>query len=248
VLFSFALWSFAYRLYLHRFFVKKIVYTVVQKILLPDGITEIVLTPVEKKLQHKPGQFVFLSINSLGIDLAQHPFSIASGPEEENLTISIKSLGDYTETIQLIREGATVEVEGPYGRFSYAFVPNRFQVWIAGGIGITPFLSMVKNLAYDSEVRAILYYVVKDESEAVYRELLQAYAESFPNALTFRPYFSKIEGRCSPEIIAKEVSDIAKRELFVCGPPAMMQSMRSGFVKMGHKNSHIHTEEFSLSS
>jgi len=97
-------------------------------------------------LQFNPGQFVFISFNQESLS-ESHPFPISSGPDENLLRITIKNLGDYTKTLtEKLQKGTIAKIEGPYGVFSYKNTPNENQIWIAGGIGITPFVSFIKDM------------------------------------------------------------------------------------------------------
>ena len=115
-----------------------------------------------------PGQFAFVEIDAPGLEEA-HPFSISSGAREGHLRFTVKALGDFTRRLRdhAHLPGASVRVEGPYGRFNPMGGHDR-QVWIAGGIGITPFLSVVRSLGSDFGKTIHLYYCVREEREAVF--------------------------------------------------------------------------------
>src|SRR6185436_3048157 len=88
-----------------------------------------------------------LSIRAGEISNQFHPFSITSAPAERTLRITVKAIGDYTNALRrLLDEGAEAIVEGPFGSFSNAGLPQPRQIWAAGGIGVTPFLSMARSL------------------------------------------------------------------------------------------------------
>ena len=108
---------------------------------------EISMVPEHKPIKYKSGQFVFVRFYNQRLTKESHTFSIASKSNDETLRIVVKKLGDYTSNMEELKVGDKVAVEGPYGRFNYKNY-SRDQVWIAGGIGITPFLGMVRDL-YD---------------------------------------------------------------------------------------------------
>ena len=95
-----------------------------------------------------------------GIIGETHPFSIASSPSEDKVRMYIKSLGDFTTSLKNLKVGAIAEIEGAYGKFTYTNFGTAPQIWIAGGIGVTPFLSMARS--YDSLSPAVdfVYSVV----------------------------------------------------------------------------------------
>jgi predicted ferric reductase len=149
-----------------KYLPNKIKYKVKNVIQLNRDIKEIEMEVLDKKIYFKPGQFAFFSFIGEKVSPESHPFSISSSNLNDNLKITIKNLGDYTSQLDSIQAGDSVLVDGPYGDFSYKNFDNKSQIWIAGGIGITPFFSMIQNIEKDYKVD--LYYSVKEIGEAVY--------------------------------------------------------------------------------
>lgn len=117
-----------------------------------------------------PGQFVFAS-SAAGPSKEQHPFTISSGPGAE-VRFSIKASGDFTDAlVSGVPLDSGIRIEGPYGAFNFRRGRQR-QVWLAGGIGITPFLAMAADLDVGREVTLI--WSIRDRSEAVYSGELEA--------------------------------------------------------------------------
>lgn len=194
------------------------------------------LSPENKALKYEPGQFVFLRFDSLGISPESHPFSLAGNPTEKFLTIVVKSFGSYTETLKLLKVDAKVKVEGPYGRFNQKYGQFKKQIWIAGGIGVTPFRSMTSQLdGYDIR----LFYCVNNKEEAWFDEEFRQINN--PN-FAYKLWVSKEMGY----ITADKIGEIDNCEVFICGPTPMMRSLTSQFKKLRVKNSNIHSEEFEL--
>lgn len=114
----------------------------------PDDILEVVCRPTGPWRGHQAGQFLFADFGH-GPEGA-HPFTIATAWDgaEGTLTLAIKALGDYTRTLpERLEVGQTMTLEGPYGRFNFAPAAGKRQIWVAGGIGITPFLAKLQELA-----------------------------------------------------------------------------------------------------
>lgn len=240
-----ALLSFIYKTLLGRFLVRKRAFTVTKITEVVKDIWEIDLDTVD----HKPywyhsGQFIFINPKNIGIANEEHPFSVVSKANELPLVLASKTVGSFTTTLKLLQKGDKVLVEGPYGRFGWEYYPAKKQIWIAGGIGITPFVSMARTLPSQG-YQVDLYYTVKDKSEAAYLEDLVAVSGTNPN---FRVFLisSKERGRLTAEIVKVSSQIFPESTFFVCGPPPMMKSMREQLNKLGVKNTKIHTEEFSL--
>ena len=207
--------------------------------------TIIKLKAEKKQMEYLPGQFVFVKFTSLGITSETHPFSLAGKISDDYLTIVIKSLGDYTETLKLLKSGATARVEGPYGRFNYSYGKFKKQIWIAGGIGITPFRGMAFEAFEKGLYEIYMYYVVNKPEEGLFDSEFLKLGQSNVN-FRYKLWVGEDQGRITAEKTKSEVGDIQNCEIFICGPVAMMKSLTSQFKQLGVKNSRIHTEEFGL--
>jgi predicted ferric reductase/mono/diheme cytochrome c family protein len=258
--------AFAYRSLLGSLLVRRRPYRVTAVNRLDDVVTEIVMEPLKERLEHAPGQFVFVNFRSLALserfrpfeasvqrqvfsirvgELSNqfHPFSITSAPHERELRITVKAVGDYTRALRRLEEGAEAVVEGPYGSFSHHGLPGRKQVWLAGGIGVTPFLSMARSLRYANEPTVDLYYCVEHAEEAHFVDELRA-VESRRGDFRVVVVPRDEEGFMTAERLARESGELASREILICGPPAMIDSLRSQLTAHGVPADHIHAEEF----
>lgn len=243
---SLGLVPYLYRTVLYRFFVRRLGYRIDEIDYLSPDIIEIFMTPEKENLSYMPGQFVFIGFDQPGLPKEEHPFSLTSSPRDNYLTIAVKEEGDYTKKLMDLSIKSLVKVEGGFGRFSYILYPIKKQIWVGGGIGITPFISMAKSLVNYSSYQIDLYYAAKNEGEAIYLKLLTKIAESGVG-LKFIPYYSQTQGRLAAKNIFDISRDVLEKEIFICGPPPMMKSLSEQFVKLGVKRSRIHTEEFSMS-
>lgn len=236
--------SYIYRTILGKILVKRYPYLVSEVTTRSDNITQISFVPEHTKLMmFEPGQFVFISLRLPGVSSEAHPFSIASVPIPNGFLISIKSLGDYTGALATIPVGTRAYVEGPYGKFSLEKGKKSHMIWIAGGIGITPFLSMAASMP--AGCSADLYYCVATPEEAVYLPELEALAKEVIGLRVY-PWYSKTQGRISASIIAKTSGTIAQRNFFLCGPQGLMHSLRQQLVAIGVKDRAINSEEFAM--
>jgi predicted ferric reductase len=182
----------------------------------------------------------------------EHPFTISSSPAGEELCISVKGSGDFTSGVGKTEVGDKASVLAPYGRFSYLLNSERKKlVFIAGGIGITPFLSMIRYMRdSDSKKETVLFYCSRTQWGIAHREELDAIAGGKVKVIHV---LSKPEtawqgekGRISAEIIQRYVSGLENTGFYICGPPPMMDSARQVLLSIGVDASEIHTERFSL--
>lgn len=211
---------------------------------LNDQVLAIELAPQGRAMRFSPGQFVFVQFFHPGISTEAHPFSLSSAPGHGRLRIVVKSLGDYTSRLRSLTHGAVAKIEGPFGRFSHRNCRNKRQIWIAGGIGITPFLSMAGTLE-GSDCIVDLYYSANSELEAVFLDELVALSERLSH-LRVIPYFADAQGFLNAGVVAELSGGLADKDIFLCGPPAMMKGLTDQFRKVKVKYHRIHTDEFQL--
>lgn len=244
--------SYLYRTLFWKLLIKRYDYSLTNIKKLTDNITEITLKPIGKKLSFIPGQFVFLSFDSEDKSMKEsHPFTISSSSDENDLRFSIKNLGDYTSKINKLKPNTKVKVEGPYGKFSILNYPSKKYVFVAGGIGITPFLSMIRSLntSNNEDFESIdFYYCVVEDKEAVFLKELEEISKKLPKTkkLNINLFCSSKKGFINSEYIIKNSPEIFNSKIFICGPPVMAESIKQQFINSGIKNKNIIVEEFAL--
>lgn len=238
VLGGFAVGLYIYRSVFHRSLKRKFEYKV-DSVSHSEGITVVWLKPLQKAMAFYAGQFAFFEFSSEAVDTESHPFSISSGSNNDYLRIAAKASGDYTSEFNKLRVGDLVKAEGPYGHFSFTKIQSTKQVWVAGGIGITPFLSMAHSLS--SEYEVTLYYCVRTLSQAIFLEELQKVAAQKPGF--------KVVTVCDDQnqrITAAEMVSRSAQDYLLCAPPAMMHSLDRQLRKLGVTKHNIHYEDFAL--
>lgn len=228
-----------YKAFLFGFFNKKLKYTVISSKTIGNGITELILEPEGKSLNFLAGQFAFFTFPKVS-RREQHPFTISSHPLNNKLRVSIKNLGDYTEKINKLSKGDIAFVEGFYGMFSSKYAKEKEQVWIAGGIGITPFLSLAKDI-YTHKVKLI--WSVNKESEAVYKTELDELAEADPN-FEYSIWVSNEKGFLTIDNL--NIEDYNLKAYFICGPEMLKKSIIKQLTLKGVKMGDIYDEEFAF--
>jgi predicted ferric reductase len=242
--------AFVYRSLLGKILIRKYQYYVDDVQVVGGSVTQLVMRPVKRKMSYEPGQFVFIRFLFSGVDAINgewHPFSISSSPHDDYLRLSVKALGDYTNELGKLKKGAIADIEGAYGKFTYTNFKNKNQIWVGGGIGITPFLSMAGTLKPNSGYTVDLYYAVKTRSELIDIQLLADVANAQSGKFRIIPFVSAEHGLMTADIIEKTSNGVKGKEFFICGPPGMMKALRKQLREKGLPNRTIHTEEFAMS-
>lgn len=209
-----------------------------------ERATEIILKPKDGMIKFKAGQFAFLEIQEKGWS-EPHPFTISSAPDENRLRFTIKVLGDWTRKIrEELKLGCDVLVRGPYGRFDAANTHGKKHVWIAGGIGLTPFLSMVRDMEVGDDREIQFVYATRNRDEAIFLDELETRSEKLGN-IFLHPLFSD-EGEFARVETAKTKlpNPLNTYEYFICGPKPMVEGIIRDLKKEGVPRSKIHTEAF----
>lgn len=246
-----ALASFGWRTLGGYWLTKRIGATVTAVNRLGGSVTEIVMRPLgDVKIHFKPGQFIFVWFDQDGFPREIHPFSLTASTEEKALRISAKEVGDFTKNLPTLKPGALAYIQGPFGGFSFKNAENKKQLWIAGGIGITPFLSGARTLRDElskterSAYTITLFYSVQKPDDLVFQEELATIAKTVPG-FTLIPWITKQQGYISAEALAASAS-LSDTEVFICGPQPMMLAITRGLIKAGVPASRIHFELFKL--
>ncbi len=232
--------SFAYTQFIA--FTKRRRYEVTQILRLPAA-TVVEAKPVRRPIKAKPGQFGFLHFNKAGLR-EPHPFTIAGVRPDGSIRFAIKPLGDYTKRLrELAAEGDRILVEGGYGRFTHSRGSDK-QIWLAGGIGITPFLAMAESLSPQEKRNIHLVHCVRDASEAVDDALLFSKSQEVAN-FSFVLHDSQAAGRIDADkLVAGAPFDLNGADLWFCGPPPLRQAIVTGLSKAGKKLGRVEYERF----
>lgn len=214
------------------------------------------IEPVNHKgFRFQPGQFAWITVRHSPFADAEHPFSISSSAENPGkLTFTIKELGDFTSTIKNLRIGEKVYVDGPFGSFSVDHHPHAQEfVFIAGGIGITPVISMLRTLADRKDKRKLtLIYANKDWDQVSFRDEIEDLKSklnlNIVHILEKPPHNWRGEkGFINQEILLKCLPDFKQRnrmEIFICGPGPMMNAVEKGLDNLGVWSGDFHSERF----
>lgn len=205
-------------------------------------------------LAFEPGQFAWVTVGRSPFSMSEHPFSIASSPAPDGrVAFTIKELGDFTRTVGRIPVGERVYLDGPYGAFTIDRHPAPGYVFIAGGIGIAPLVSMLRALADRGDRRPLLLiYAYRRWERLTFREELDRLAER----LNLRVVYVLAEppegwqgevGLVSPELFDRHLpSDRRSLHYFICGPVPMIELAERSLHRLGIPRSRVHAELFDL--
>ena len=218
--------------------------------------TRVELTPLGKNhLHYLPGQFVFVAFRSAQVSGEPHAFTLSSSPSRtETLQFTIRACGDWTGTLTRLTIGDQAMIQGPYGRFSHLFAqPDRELVLIAGGIGITPMLSMLRFMSDRRDDRSItLVWSNHSRADMVYADELGELERKL-TGLRRVPIFTKSadstepRGRLNRASLERILGHCGRNApIFLCGPPLMMRQVKSALIGLGFSSRCIFTEAFDL--
>lgn len=209
--------------------------------------------PRNKALNFVAGQFVWLRIGCSPFSLRENPFSIASAPADRSrLSFVIKEQGDFTSDIGQIGPGAVAYVDGPYGNLTLERRRAAGIALIAGGVGIAPLLSMLRQLRSDGDRRAlILVYGNRCQEQIVHLDELQTLSETLDLRVAhvlsepppdWRGHIGMVDGALVKELFSFDGADMWC--YFLCGPPPMIDAAERALLEKGIPDRQIVSERF----
>lgn len=207
------------------------------------AMIEASLAPLASGLRAQPGQFVlarFLDTERFAACGAFHPFTISDMHAGGQLKVAIKALGPCSAQLQALQAGTVVQLQGPFGEFLGAGAAERPQFWVAGGIGITPFIAALRQRPCTQATT--LLYLVRQEADAAFLPELRALSEAQP----LFTLCAQTTGDAPPvlEPWLERLPDLPQREVQVCGPPALVQALLPLLAGRGVPARHVHHEAF----
>ena len=226
-------WRNAY----HQFHVAKVV---------PESDNVVSVYVTGKHLERLPthaGQFFIWHFPDFRHWWRSNPFSLSAAPDGQMLRLTAKAVGPGSAALRDLPVGTRVFAEGPYGAFTLMQRTKPAILLIAGGIGVTP----IRSLLEDVDGQVTVLYRVRTEADAVLLPEIQTLASARGaqvHVLTGRT------GSGSPPFepgnLVALVPDIAERDIYVCGPPAMMNAVLRSLRQLKIPSRQVHAERFSL--
>lgn len=207
------------------------------------GATRVHATPKGRSLRLRPGQFAFLAVNKSGLR-EPHPFTVSGLNPDGSIEFSIRPLGDFTRRLrESLAVGDRLSVQGGYGTFRPQD-GNKPQLWIAGGIGITPFLAAAEALDASMVGQVTLVHAVPSQSVAVGEDRLRAVAARVPG-FTYHLHASDTASRLTGAIVLDHLTfDLSKASMWFCGPAPLRKALHAQFKAAGKAPKRVHFERF----
>jgi predicted ferric reductase len=197
-----------------------------------------------RELQAESGQFFRWRFLTRDDWWQSHPYSLSAPPTDDLLRITVKALGDHSATLHRIHKGTRVFAEGPYGALTQSRRTRRQVLLLAGGIGVTPLRALFETLPAAKNDLTLLYRA-NSELDLVFRSELDAIARWRGAKVLY--LVGPQGGETDPFVrrrLATLVPGVRERDVYLCGPPRMMDSAMAALRRVGVPRKHIHTESF----
>lgn len=207
--------------------------------------------------EFRPGQALDLILPGSGTqpDDTRHAFSIVSAPHESGLTVTTRMRDSaYKRALRALPIGAEVQIDGPFGSLTMHKKAERAGVMIAGGIGVTPFMSILRHAAQQQTAQplVLLYSNRRPEDTAFLAELQQLelrnphfrlVATMTDMAQSSQPW-TGATGMIDSAFVQRAIEGLPAPIFYVSGPPAMVEAMRNTLTDAGIDEDDVRSEEF----
>jgi ferredoxin-NADP reductase len=203
------------------------------------------------ELTYKPGQYFFITINHDGKELTHH-FSFSSSPTEKNHFEFTKKFTDHEYSIALkaAKVGDWARIDAAYGQFTFEGEYSKIAL-LAGGIGITPFMSICKYATDKGlESKITLFYGCRTEQDIAFRREFEELAKRNKN-LKIHFVLNQADsewkgatGIISADMIRNELPDYKENVFYCCGPPPMVQAMQKMIESLSMPKEQLKLEYF----
>ena len=193
----------------------------------------------------RAGQFFFWRFLTRGFWYTQHPFSISEAPKGGSFRITVKALGDHTAKFGKLKAGTTVLAEGPFGVFTSDTATRDKVLLIAGGIGITPVRALLEEFRGDV---VTVYRALTERDLVLSGEIDELVRQNGGRVEYIVGDHATPEGQrlLTPEHLRELVPDVNEREIYACGPPAMLAMIERTLHRAGLHGPHVHIENFAI--
>jgi predicted ferric reductase len=218
----------------------------------PANAMELTVEPVGRPVNFHAGQFAYVdilaSLDQVKREFEAHPFSIASAPGQDRLTLVIEGAGDHTRRVQATTAGddSRVLIHGSFGRLVIDRPERHKQLWLAGGIGITPFLAMAQEMGRHPDAYAdydvVLIVGVDHADQAFKLAELREYERAHPG-FSVQLWDRSVQGLPTAEAIRDAfAADIKERAVMISGPEIMISQLTNQLLTIGLHRGQIRSE------
>ncbi|MEU9670228.1 ferredoxin reductase family protein [Streptomyces bobili] len=207
-----------------------------------DNVVSVYITGRDlDRLPARAGQFFLWRFLTKDRWWQANPFSLSAAPDGRTLRLTAKAAGDGSAGLRHLKPGTRVFAEGPYGAFTAMHRTRPESVLVAGGVGVTPIRALLEELHGHA---VVIYRVSSDRDAVLYDELRDlAHLKGAELHLVTGP---PVPDRLAPGELLRLVPDIAHRDVFLCGPPPMMNAVLGSLRALDVPRTQIHFERFSL--
>jgi predicted ferric reductase len=215
-----------------------------ERVVAERGATTTLVLKPPSGFRFEPGQFAWFAIGRSPFSVTQHPFSLASSAEREEVELAVKALGDFTSGVGELEPGTTVYVDGPHGVFSIDQDEGPGFGLIAGGVGIAGLISMLRTMADRRDVRpVVLVYANREWDGVAFREEL----EQLKDRLDLTVVHVLEPDYVTADVLSSHLPPGYRRfQFFICGPDPMMDAAEEALIALGVPPERVHTERFDM--
>lgn len=207
-----------------------------------------------KKLSIIPGQFAYFRFLCRGLAREEHPLTISGMPEKCTIELLIKKEGNWTKAVSEVPNDTAISLDGPYGKFTLS--PSGTMLWIAGGVGITPFIARIRQMKQDNiscQKATVLIWTTRTIKEMPYKQEINAYALQ-DELFTFIPLHTRESGqseRLDADKVCRELENLKSigvemPSLWFCGSLSLQKTVFNGAKKAGLSGRYLFFEEFAV--
>jgi predicted ferric reductase len=191
------------------------------------------------------GQFFGWRFLTRGHFLMSHPYSLSAAPTHNRLRITIKDLGDHSRATRFIKPGTRVFVEGPYGAFTAGRATQPHLVMVGGGVGITPIRALMEE--FKSGVQMDVFYRVSRKEELILKDELDYLVENSNGSIRVHYLVgSRKDYPMDAEFIKAYAPRAADSDFYICGPEALVETVRKAAADLGVPKNRFHDEDFAF--
>jgi len=237
--------SIIYKQIVYEFLLSYPIYEVVKTKKLNENTVTATLEPKKGNLAFTPGQYAFFSFKKSSLTSESHPFTLLGNASGSNISIIVKVRGDFTKSLyNELKPKDLAYVEGPYGKFNYMKAKSS-QIWIAGGIGIAPFLIWSKELCNSKNTtkEVTLFYCVHKKSDAIFLDEFHDISQKLQN-FNFSFFCSEESNRLNAIKVQEKVGKLKDSTILMCGPKRMTNDLTKQLIDLGINRKNIIFEDF----